>query len=242
MIKLFRKKRLKMLTQNPPAGRASKFANYVVYAAGEILLVIVGILIALAINEHSNDQKKLELRNSDIVQLNDEANRNLKKLTVLNDEASTMLKELDSVFKMLLNKDYDNPKLSSKSFFLIVSKKYYPEMITYENLKFSGDLKLFDDLDLRNLISETYETFNPIKKLESSEQQTIEAYYENFLMPKVQFRSMGTSSETYGRDIYFENMVLTRLTTIAQNQESYTNAMASLEKLIDTFSEIPNKY
>lgn len=231
MIKLFRKSRQKMLANN-------KFANYFAYAAGEIVLVIVGILIALAINEHSNGKKKLELRNSYLIQLNAEAERNLKKLTLLNDESATMLKELDSVFKMLVIKDYDNPKLASKSFFLIMSKKFYPEMITYENLKFSGDLKLFNDLNFRNAISESYETFNPIEKLEASEQQTIEAYYESFLMPKVKFREMGSSSDTYGKDIYFENMVLTRMTTIAQNREAYSNAIESLKKLKNTYAEL----
>ena len=233
MIKFFRRNRLKMLSKN-------KFANYFAYATGEIILVIVGILIALAINEHSNNEKKIELRNSYLIQLNAEADRNLKKLTLLNNESATMLKELDSVFKILVIKDYDNPKLASKSFFLIISKKFYPEMITYENLKFSGDLKLFNDLNFRNSISESYETFNPIQKLEASEQQTIEAYYENFLMPKVKFREMGTSSNTYGKDIYLENMVLTRITTIAQNREAYSNAIESLQNLKNTYAELQN--
>ena len=218
----------------------NKFANYLAYATGEIILVIVGILIALAINEHSNSKKKIELRNSYLIQLNAEADRNLKKLTLLNEESATMLKELDSIFKILVIKDYHNPKLASKSFFLIISKKFYPEMITYENLKFSGDLKLFNDLNFRNSISESYETFNPIEKLEASEQQTIEAYYENFLMPKVKFREMGTSSNTYGKDIYFENMVLTRITTIAQNREAYSNAIESLQNLKNTYAELQN--
>ena len=218
----------------------NKFGNYIAYAAGEIILVIAGILIALAINEHSNSKKKLELRNSYIIQLHDEADRNHKKLTLLDDEAMHMLKELDTVFKILLYKDYDNPRLSTKSFYLIMSKKFYPVMITYENLKFSGDLKLFDDLNLRNAISETYETFNPIEKLESSEQQAIEAYYENFLMRNVKFKDMGISSDTYGKDIYFENMVLTRMTTIAQNREAYSKAIESLENLKNTYAELQN--
>lgn len=233
MIKLFRKNKQKMLANN-------KFGNYIAYAIGEIILVIAGILIALAINKHSNNEKKLELRNSYIIQLHDEADRNLKKLAILDDESKQMLKELDTVFKILLYKDYDNPRLSTKSFYLIMSKKFYPVMITYENLKFSGDLKLFDNLNLRNAISETYETFNPIEKLESSEQQAIEAYYENFLMRNVKFRDMGISSDTYGKDIYFENMVLTRMTTIAQNREAYSKAIESLENLKNTYAELQN--
>lgn len=218
----------------------NKFVNYFTYATGEIILVIVGILIALAINEHSNSEKQLVLRNSYLIQLNDETDRNLKKLTTLDQESAMMLKELDTVFKILLYKDYDDPRLSTKSFYLIMSKKFYPVMITYENLKFSGDLKLFNDLNLRNAISESYETFNPIEKLEASEQQAIEAYYENFLMRSVKFRDMGVSSETYGKDIYFENMVLTRMTTIAQNREAYSNAIESLKKLKYTYAKLLN--
>lgn len=233
MIKLFRKNRLKMLIGN-------KFGAYMAYAVGEIILVILGILIALAINEHSNNEKKLELRKSYVAQLKDEADRNLNKLNTLNTEANQMLKELNIIFKILLKKDYGNPRLPTKSFNLIISKKFYPIMITYENLKFSGDLKLFDDLKLRNLISETYETFNPIEKLESSEQQAIEAYYENFLMPKVQFRNMGVSSVNYEKDIYFENMVLTRMTTIAQNKEAYIKSIESLKKLEKTLTVLQN--
>ena len=49
MIKFFRKIRQKMLTEN-------KFSKYLLYAIGEIILVVVGILIALQIN-NSNDQR-----------------------------------------------------------------------------------------------------------------------------------------------------------------------------------------
>jgi hypothetical protein len=43
MIKFFRKIRQKLLTEN-------KFSKYLIYAIGEIILVVIGILIALGIN------------------------------------------------------------------------------------------------------------------------------------------------------------------------------------------------
>lgn len=43
MIKFFRKIRQKLLTEN-------KFSKYLIYAIGEIILVVIGILIALSIN------------------------------------------------------------------------------------------------------------------------------------------------------------------------------------------------
>ncbi len=50
MIKFFRKIRQRLLTEN-------KFSKYLIYAVGEILLVVIGILIALSINNWNESRK-----------------------------------------------------------------------------------------------------------------------------------------------------------------------------------------
>jgi hypothetical protein len=57
MIKLFRKTRQRLLTENLPNGQAGKFSKYLLYAIGEIVLVVIGILIALSINNWNEDKK-----------------------------------------------------------------------------------------------------------------------------------------------------------------------------------------
>ena len=54
MIKFFRHIRQRLLTENPPSGRAGNFSKYLLYAIGEIVLVVIGILIALQINNSNN--------------------------------------------------------------------------------------------------------------------------------------------------------------------------------------------
>jgi hypothetical protein len=49
MIKFFRKIRQKLLSEN-------KFSKYLIYAIGEIFLVVIGILIALGINNWNSDR------------------------------------------------------------------------------------------------------------------------------------------------------------------------------------------
>jgi hypothetical protein len=108
MIKFFRKIRQKLLSEN-------KFSKYFIYAIGEIVLVVVGILIALQINNANESWKKdqlkqelyLELKSSimsDTVALNSEKERltsafinavRLKK-TITNDLPYS--KSLDSSF------------------------------------------------------------------------------------------------------------------------------------------------
>ena len=61
MIKFFRKIRQKMLTEN-------KFGKYLLYAIGEIILVVIGILIALQINNWNELKKE---RKNEIIILNE---------------------------------------------------------------------------------------------------------------------------------------------------------------------------
>jgi len=61
MIKFFRKIRQKLLSEN-------KLSKYLMYAVGEIILVVIGILIALSINNWNENKK---LRNSEQQYLRD---------------------------------------------------------------------------------------------------------------------------------------------------------------------------
>ena len=46
MIKLFRNIRQNLLNEGLPAGQAGKTSKYLKYAIGEIILVVIGILMA----------------------------------------------------------------------------------------------------------------------------------------------------------------------------------------------------
>ncbi len=91
MIKFFRKIRQQLLSQN-------RFSKYMLYAIGEILLVVIGILIALSINNWNEERKLLiqekamltEIRNSLVSDLDNEIaiaikgkERSLKRIATL---------------------------------------------------------------------------------------------------------------------------------------------------------------
>ncbi|MEZ4803063.1 MAG: DUF6090 family protein [Gelidibacter sp.] len=233
MIKFFRNVRQRTLGEN-------RFSKYLLYAIGEIVLVIIGILIALWINQMVQDRKNIELRNVYIHQLTDEVDRNIGQLTGLQSQKNDMMKEVDTLMQYILNEDFDNPKLGHKSGILIQDSRFQPLVVTYENLKSSGDFKLFNDLKLRNAISTAYETFNEIKMVEYIDEKAMNIYYENFLMPRVNLFKMSTSSKMYAKDIFFHNMILSRKTTLQQENKAYQASIDALKELKTTLSEIVN--
>jgi sensor domain CHASE-containing protein len=75
MIKFFRKIRQKMLTE-------SKFSKYLLYAIGEIVLVVIGILIALQINNWNENKKLEELKQVYYQQLLKDLNKDKEYLKI----------------------------------------------------------------------------------------------------------------------------------------------------------------
>jgi Family of unknown function (DUF6090) len=94
MIKFFRKIRQNMIKEN-------KVSKYMLYAIGEIVLVVIGILIALSINNWNEDRKlKNELglfQASLISELNKDVSSITKELNLLNDD----IKKLDNYFQRM---------------------------------------------------------------------------------------------------------------------------------------------
>ena len=72
MIKFFRKIRQKLLTEN-------KFSKYLIYAIGEILLVIIGIFIALQINNWNELRKSEKQIISVLKEVHSEVADNIKE-------------------------------------------------------------------------------------------------------------------------------------------------------------------
>ncbi|MBM1108222.1 hypothetical protein JQC67_18865 [Aurantibacter crassamenti] len=118
MIKFFRRIRQKMLSEN-------KFSKYLLYAIGEIVLVVIGILIALSINTTNQKIKRQELTQTylkslmvDIVQdtieieaiimhhISDSLKISEHRNILTNDDAT-----LDDVVKIMVN-DWD-PRIGS---------------------------------------------------------------------------------------------------------------------------------
>ena len=73
MLRFFRQIRQGLLTQN-------KFSKYLLYAVGEILLVVIGILIALWVNDWNEGKKEQVKRKALLTALSVEFNANLQQL------------------------------------------------------------------------------------------------------------------------------------------------------------------
>lgn len=96
MIKFFRKIRQRLLTEN-------KFSKYLIYAVGEIFLVVIGILIALSINNWNDRRKKNNLKANYIESLKSDLSADLDYFKIQIASDSTDLAKMLSFSNRLSN-------------------------------------------------------------------------------------------------------------------------------------------
>ncbi|MDY2587551.1 DUF6090 family protein [Winogradskyella aquimaris] len=162
MIKFFRHIRKSLLEQN-------KMGKYFKYAIGEIILVVIGILIALQINNWNEERKDSYEEQKILVQLKNEFEKNLDQLN----EKIYMRNKMTLASEGLLNY-IDNPEIIVKDSLL-----YYIFRLTQEptfdpienDLAVSGKLRMIKNDSLKILLSNWTSDAYQVQELEASWQQ-----------------------------------------------------------------------
>jgi hypothetical protein len=90
MINFFRHIRRQFLIKN-------KFGKYLLYGIGEIILVVIGILIALQVNNWNEQRKILRQERQLLVELTNNLDANIAALRVSNDMNSRTIKGIDTI-------------------------------------------------------------------------------------------------------------------------------------------------
>jgi hypothetical protein len=182
MIKFFRKIRQNMLIEN-------KTRTYFKYAIGEIVLVVIGILIALSINNWNESRKVQKGIRTGLIELKLALEDDFSVLEnlIINVEIS------DKAGKQLLNdlnKSPDSIDLVQLFFNIFRSQflvTFGSSSNSYESLVNNGSIDLIRDNVLKRLLGDYYNRFNwessyekgPMKK---SYEEYI-SYAHNFTQP-----------------------------------------------------------
>lgn len=104
MIKFFRKIRRNLISEN-------KFSKYLIYAIGEIILVVIGILIALSINNWNQEQQQKKVLKNIYATIKADLQQDIKNIDKIVNSSQPMEKEyLAIINKTRKKEDFRNCK------------------------------------------------------------------------------------------------------------------------------------
>lgn len=153
MIKFFRRIRQQLL-------EGGKFSKYLLYAFGEIVLVVIGILIALQINNLNSYESQRSAEKEYLVSLKAEFENNLTKVNESIDNVNTDVNAVQSLLRLFDPEiiDATSEKQVSEMIYAVFGAglAFKPSTSVLEDMIASGNLNLILNTQLRQHLA----TFN----------------------------------------------------------------------------------
>nr|WP_297785840.1 DUF6090 family protein [uncultured Allomuricauda sp.] len=245
MFKFFRAIRQRLLTEN-------KFSKYLLYAFGEIILVVIGILIALQINNWNNDLANQKSEKEIIKNLNLEFEQNKIMLQKSKEHHEDLLSAAKTVMNLI---GESAPTLDTQNIDSLLSQSldyiiYKPSQAVYSDLISSGKLNLISSDSLRILlfewssnleqITEAYKTLDEVSQTLVLPYLTKNASMKNIdRFSIVNWEGKSKLPTNYGRmfqDLEFENNMENQVWDLT----NYLSYHERLEKNINRIIEETN--
>jgi ribosomal protein S17E len=196
MIKLFRNIRKKLVLEKSSASSTKKYFKY---AIGEIILVVIGILIALQINNWNEQRKQNNLEQEYLIALKTEFENNLKEVNrvlKLNEKILSNAQKLAT---------YTGPNLPTieekyfaKLFFGTVNSEvqYRPGTGVVNEILNSGKLNVFKNKKLKTALASLDGMllkirFQENEELSANRYELIDLAKDNFSIRRMAFEAYG---------------------------------------------------
>ena len=147
MIHFFRKKRNKSLKEN-------NIQKYIKYAFGEIILVMIGILLAVQVNTWSEQRKDRTKEKAILSELHKEFSKNLAKFSSVKQYQYNTFNSGNIVFRNLPKMHIPQSRDSVYKYVqgMFGGYSYYPSNGVVESLISSGDFDLIQNDTLRRYL------------------------------------------------------------------------------------------
>ena len=242
MLKFFRKIRQKLLEEN-------KIGNYLKYAIGEILLVVIGILIALQINNWNENNKSHATEIKILKELKLALQQDLFNINVNIRSYKDVNRSLEIIKEQLQLDEITNDSLGyafSKSLF---NNSVAPTIGPYETLKSKG-LDLISNDTLRQDIILVYEMAYKYYQDKAKDRFLPEAYIQEYCAGL--FKGMSIYDDDpeamvpndlalIKTDQIYHTIINTRIAQVRQSKSELELNQILVSKLIESIDKELNK-
>ena len=154
MIPFLRKIRKRLITNH-------KVGGYLLYAIGEIALIIVGILLALQINNWNEGRKDSKIEHQYLLRLKEDLEKDASVFLFIEELTSLRLEQVDLIYSVLDEPALaaQNPKAFLNAIEQVSWRSYLPQTrVVYNELLSTGRMSLIKSEELRTYLADYYRT------------------------------------------------------------------------------------
>ena len=168
MIKFFRKIRQRLVTEILTSRRTGKISRparpvgrYLIYAIGEIILVVIGILIALQINNWNERQKDRKASIEIYKNLHSSLQQDsIAVQTIIDTQDKSLLTQKSLILKDFEEFQFENGDINLDSFLMDImfgTLSFYPKDGIYNLILSNNGIDLMESNQIKDAINNLYE-------------------------------------------------------------------------------------
>jgi len=250
MISFFRKIRQKLLSQN-------KVTRYLVYAFGEIFLVVIGILMALQVNNWNESKKDNLIEHTFLLKLKSNLQDDVLLYKNRFQGNEEIYNHMDTAAAILKNyKSHTTEDLQDHLRFILFFNRFNPNKTAFENLLSSAKLDIIRNDSITEAL---FLYYREVSITQESLAESIDAYSRNtfgpslmefdFLENSVDISNKGTKStfelkplKSYVENPKIINHISRKMILLRLVGNAYERQMENAERIISLIdSELKSK-
>jgi hypothetical protein len=215
VIKFFRTIKQRLLTKN-------KFSNYLMYAIGEIILVVLGILIALKINNLNESKKEQTILNASLISMELNLQEDIGNLNGQLDYNESVLKAIDFSFRIISLPEYDNLPISSFTdslFDVATERTFLPTTTAFNSMESGSHFQWIKNQHVIQAIYTYYAMVQSVSSLTIQNNLFVKNHMEGFTYNNMELGSLLPNSNPYPkkRNPELDNINTLRGSTVFEN-------------------------
>ena len=240
MLKFFRRIRQKLLNEG-------SLRKYLVYAIGEIFLVMVGILLALQVNNWNEKRLEALQEKTTLSNLNTEFKENLKNLDSINKYLLKTISATETIFSMFQEESHLNiSNIDSLLQKALDSPSWKPSEFVLNDLKNSGGLSKLKNIELKKLLFKWTCFFNELKEsmdqIENTNLQLLEhiKIYGSLRNIDTEDKSfkynrsrLSVNNMSLLKSYQFENYIDDKLYILTRTKDQYKDTKLIIQEILD---------
>ena len=231
MPKFFKTIRLQLLFQQ-------KVKKYLLYAIGEIILVVIGILIALKINNWNNLRIKKQDEIETYKNIKDQITQNQEEITTVKATNQYYSSQYEHANALITSGDWSKiDTLAISAMNLSQYSDFHGNGNIYETLVNSGDLKLLQNTDIQNKLQKLQSTYSYMNKLEDIHWEIIMKELSPELRGVINYSNLAIIKPEKLFSVEIQNIFIESLFLTKGKEAVYDRALNEIDELLKLINQ-----
>lgn len=227
----------------------NRFSKYLLYALGEILLVVIGILLALQINSWNDNKKDRRLEANVMQELKEEFSQNAELIALRIAETDVSSQACLATMRLMESEEVmaDTRSIDSLLYLTIEYKTFNPSTNTLEEIYQTGNFKILTNKELKSKLFEWTSEFQNYKDTYTIytgyiEEHILPYYTQNIALKNIdKFSPMQWKKDSRfdsGMDFIlndrqFESLIDNNLYHLSRLKEDYLRLRDIIREIVD---------